>query len=292
MLALVAAITAVLTPGFQPYMTSLGRMARWPIAEIHYTLTGAAPPYLERDAIEEIARVSFAAWCELVCFPIVVHYQGWNEGHVQDAVAQPDDVNAIHWVLGTQQWAAPQSYYALTTLTVRRSDGEILDADIELNAAWHRFSIGESDPEAVDLQNTLTHEIGHFLGLDHSQVPGACMEEHASKGEISKRTLSADDVSGYCFLYEQLSAGEGEAVEDVRVDVGLWLPDAGGADDGPIDEGWGCGFARRGRDSGGAAAAGGLLALLLYSMVSYQATRSSSTRARSASLKTSWRRPG
>ena len=54
------------------------------------------------------------------------------------------------------------------------SDGVIVDADIEMNAVNNQFvEIGKTLPASdgrnqTDLENTLTHEIGHLLGLDHT----------------------------------------------------------------------------------------------------------------------------
>lgn len=70
---------------------------------------------------------------------------------------------------------------AITTVTflnkpTEPTDGKILDADIELNAAYNRFydadlpvtaSPGDNRPLA-DLWNTLTHELGHLMGLEHT----------------------------------------------------------------------------------------------------------------------------
>ena len=60
---------------------------------------------------------------------------------------------------------------ALTTVWARASTGEIIDADIEINAVNNLWADVVAHPELVDrhdLQNVLTHEIGHLLGLDHS----------------------------------------------------------------------------------------------------------------------------
>ena len=76
-----------------------------------------------------------------------------------------------------------RSALAITTVTYTSQpgsarDGQILDADIELNAAQVLFttldpgqpgsSTSPGDPRPrVDLWNTLTHELGHLQGLDH-----------------------------------------------------------------------------------------------------------------------------
>lgn len=72
---------------------------------------------------------------------------------------------------------------------------------------------GQGDCYAYDLQNTVTHEAGHFLGLAHPCGPdvgtGNCtgyptdttMYPTATSGETQKRTLADDDVSGICAIY-------------------------------------------------------------------------------------------
>src|SRR5581483_2405411 len=73
--------------------------------------------------------------------------------------------------------------------------GQIIKADIIFNPKV-QFT---TDPGGVgeDLQTVATHEIGHFLGLDHSAVVRAIMFPFAS----DLTTLSDDDVAGIAALY-------------------------------------------------------------------------------------------
>lgn len=76
--------------------------------------------------------------------------------------------------------------------------GTILDSDILINAIHHRFTTtGEAGKH--DLQNILTHEIGHILGLGHEVAPidsEATMFGLAIAGETKKRTLETNDIRG------------------------------------------------------------------------------------------------
>ncbi|HZZ86095.1 MAG TPA: matrixin family metalloprotease [Anaeromyxobacteraceae bacterium] len=54
----------------------------------------------------------------------------------------------------------------------------------------------------MDVQNTVTHELGHVLGLAHPpDHPEDTMAATAAPGETSKRVLAADDVEGICSVY-------------------------------------------------------------------------------------------
>jgi MYXO-CTERM domain-containing protein len=103
---------------------------------------------------------------------------------------------------------------AVTTTTFNNKTGEIYDADIELNGAGFVFSTNDGPvcdlppPRpapgciATDIRNTLTHEVGHVLGLDHNTTdPDATMYPTASTGETAKRTLHQDDIDGECAIY-------------------------------------------------------------------------------------------
>lgn len=114
-------------------------------------------------------------------------------------------------------------------------DGRIIEADIEVNAvdfAWTIIPEGETPGHFVgvfDLQSALTHEAGHFIGLDHSctlertsliddagrPVPacGAIPDDQLSEvldstmypstldGVVGWRSLTDDDRRGPCEMY-------------------------------------------------------------------------------------------
>jgi hypothetical protein len=54
---------------------------------------------------------------------------------------------------------------------------------------------------AFDLRNTLVHEMGHFIGFDHTPVQDATMFASADTCEVAKRDLASDDMMGVCAVY-------------------------------------------------------------------------------------------
>lgn len=91
---------------------------------------------------------------------------------------------------------------AITTLVYRRSSGEILDADIDLNAVHLAWSADAVPPAgATDVENTITHELGHLLGFAHTGDPSASMYGGSEPGDIAKRDLAPDDIDAVCFVY-------------------------------------------------------------------------------------------
>ncbi|MBI2394176.1 MAG: matrixin family metalloprotease [Deltaproteobacteria bacterium] len=101
-----------------------------------------------------------------------------------------------------RDWGHDPSMIALTTLSYRVADGEILDGDIEINSDPEtlKLSVGAARPDAYDLHSVITHEAGHFLGLAHTQSANgqATMRPRYDPGDTSMRDLAADDVCGLC----------------------------------------------------------------------------------------------
>ena len=114
--------------------------------------------------------------------------------------AEPDGENRIVW---NYDWPDDRrDALAVTHTRYDRDTGEILDADIELNATHYLWTVhGDPDAETADLMNTLTHELGHLLGFAHSEHLDATMFACTSPGEISKRYLGDDDVDAVCTVY-------------------------------------------------------------------------------------------
>jgi len=154
----------------------------------------------------------------------------------------------------------PESAAGITTATYvddasSSRDGAIVDADIELNGV--DFAIAANGqttgtaPCLSELQNTLTHELGHLLGLEHTCLAGgdpprvddkgnsvpscqsatqaqqnATMYNFQECGEMKKETLEPDDIAGACGIYPP--ANDPGTCAPVGEDTGCC-----GAGDGP-----------------------------------------------------------
>lgn len=92
--------------------------------------------------------------------------------------------------------------FATTYVSYNPNTGAISDADIHINSEFYEFADDpEPDSGKADLQNTLTHEVGHLLGFAHSMVIEATMFGGAELGETHKRTLHEDDIALLCLSY-------------------------------------------------------------------------------------------
>jgi hypothetical protein len=77
----------------------------------------------------------------------------------------------------------------------------ITDADIVTNTAYAWASLGEACSTEMYIEGVMTHEVGHLLGLGHSNVAGATMYPTVSYCNNGPASLAADDNSAINDLY-------------------------------------------------------------------------------------------
>ncbi|HUS31444.1 MAG TPA: M43 family zinc metalloprotease [Kofleriaceae bacterium] len=131
----------------------------------------------------------------------------------------------------------PDSAAGITTATYvddsgSSRDGAIVDSDVELNGVNFAISVNGqtlgTEPCTSELKNTLTHELGHLLGLEHTclaagdppridnngaavplctqamsnmTITAATMFNYQACGEVTKSTLEPDDINAICTIY-------------------------------------------------------------------------------------------
>jgi hypothetical protein len=184
----------------------------WPGVCVGFSLqrngTANLPANEVRDAIER----SFATWSELPCDgggQASILFAKLAEVSCRAAEYNKSGPNANVILFQDTQWKynGPNDTLAKTTVTFDTDTGEIFDADIEINHAYNEFTTGDADV-VYDLQSIVTHEIGHFLGIDHSPDPFATMFAEYDEGSIEQRTLESDDVAALCAIYPPSRSGK------------------------------------------------------------------------------------
>jgi len=152
--------------------------------------------------VEREVQQGFDAWADADCSYLGFHYGGQTD---EDRVGySPCDgvPNANIVVFRPSDWRHPSQALALTSVTYDLNTGQIVDADIELNDEQFNFTVTDNPVLVrIDVQNTIAHEVGHLLGLDHSPESEATMFAMAPSGETGMRTLDSDDIAGVCDIY-------------------------------------------------------------------------------------------
>ena len=157
------------------------------------------------SAIQE----SFASWNGVNGTDLNFTYGGSTE----NKTAGKDSENIVF--MEDSNWMYGQGVIAITITTFKTDSGRVVDADIALNDVDYDWTtVNPADDDSlngkVDIQNIVTHEIGHFIGLDHSSEEpfeeiasyrNAAMFFSSYPGDIAHRTLNDDDRAAKRFLY-------------------------------------------------------------------------------------------
>jgi hypothetical protein len=233
--------------------TPHGTEIRWPATFVYIQPDSAASPDVPPDTVFTAVQTSEMDWrnaaqgCSYMQLqydqpaPLEAHYDAVNTVKFRtDRWCHPDDAQDNNNCYDKSAAAITTVFY--NDRPGQPDDGEIIDADIEMNDINFTFTVITGGVPRVprpgtsiaDLENTLTHEMGHLQGLDHTckdsatspqarddmgNVPPACdmlnllsLEERlkiteatmynvATPGEIKKRSPEADDVNGICEAY-------------------------------------------------------------------------------------------
>ena len=239
----IAPLVASASHAWVPYRTAGGLAIQWRSAPLIEVAPPPAGPGASVSIADPIALVlsAYAPWIALPCDPPNVSAVA-SETAVLDAT---DLRSSVVWFTDKAAWNQRFSSLELarTILIHKVQSGTIVEADIAVNLGGFAFAAAEAcDPVRYDLQGTLTHELGHFFGLDHSEVPEATMARRSDPGDCSLRTLSPDDEAGFCATYDRPEpADEAEpgpevaepAPEIVEAEVELVTPRAEGCSAGP-----------------------------------------------------------
>lgn len=113
-----------------------------------------------------------------------------------------DGKNIVAW--GTTSGTA----LAVTYIWYYTSNGQVAEVDTIFNKkflwSWSGNNGGCADSNSYDAQDILTHETGHWMGLDDtytSNYADNTMFGYGAKGELKKDTLTTGDIAGVQAIY-------------------------------------------------------------------------------------------
>ena len=195
---------------FVPFLSG----AKWKTLPVAYKIHQGGLPSTGNRSEFVAVHAGFEAWENIEDSAIAFSYQGTTEA----SVAALDYTNLVSFQdeifdFGSDVIAVTLTYYADSV-----EDPPIVDADIVFNPNLHFSSDGA--PGTFDLQSIATHEVGHFLGLDHTAIVSATMNPRAGSGVTFFRVLQTDDRIGCSVLYPtpEFSRSTGKLAGKVLLD--------------------------------------------------------------------------
>ncbi len=222
--------------------TPSGNYLFWPNGCVFMSYDAAGTTQIAGDGEFPIMDAAMATWNNGIASCGYIKMMG--AGKVTGYEVGKDYINLVKFREDT--WCIPATATdperchnaaaaGITTVTFVKhpgnsDDGAILDADVEINGVNFAISSGGVTTGTAtclaDLGNTITHEFGHVLGLEHTCVTGsdparvdgngnpvptcptndptiteATMFPFQACGETKKTTLTTDDTTGVCTIY-------------------------------------------------------------------------------------------
>ena len=170
-----------------------GTYTHWPTdhAQWRYASNFPSGDFSEAEALQIITD-SFEEWGEPGC-------SSFTTSQASDTTSDPM-WGSGNLAVGFYQWGWPASLGSgvlAVTFPSWNYDCGLTSASIAMNEQDHNWVAGDWGNDA---QSVMTHEVGHYVGLDHSSYWDSTMTSSYSGG-TGDRTLSCDDTEAACALY-------------------------------------------------------------------------------------------
>lgn len=160
---------------------------RWPGGVVNWYYNSVFQPFT-LNSVDVLATIQIALsrWAQMC--NITFNYMGKTFASRNFVGSAIDGINVIGWE------AFPQSQNDASGITYWNYRGQnMVDADVSLNT-YYKWTL-------ADVDAVITHEAGHMVGLQHSNVSQAIMYANPYHSYEYQRTLRGDDVAGCTALY-------------------------------------------------------------------------------------------
>ena len=189
-------VWSALNAGFQQAFVRIGSRARWQTLPVSYRIHAGGLPGLGNGSEFIAVQRAFDTWQNLPSSSIAFHYEGTTP--IQSG--GNDGVNVISF----QDTSFSFGTGTIAVTLSSSSQGFFRDADILFNPSNPNITFAtDGRPDGFDIQAIATHEIGHFLGLDHTAIVSATMNPTGARGTVFPRALKSDDILGASTLYPE-----------------------------------------------------------------------------------------
>jgi len=184
---------------------------KWGRVPVRYFINDQGVAGVGPNDLQAAANRAFSTWQAVPTSSIAYQFVGFTS-----ALPREEDGQST---LGFASRPDLDRVLASTNILLDQTTGEIIEADIFFNSAFPWSVAPSGEPDKYDLESIALHEVGHLSGLGHSALGETEMRADGGRlviaaeaamfpiafppGNVSGRTLRADDIAGISDLYPE-----------------------------------------------------------------------------------------
>src|SRR5579884_576047 len=148
---------------YTPIITATGDSPVWPSMPVSFSINQLGAPQITNGSDFAAVQAAFQTWQNDGLAAISFRYAGTTPV----ATVGQDGLNVVTFVDDSVPLGSDTVASTFEFLTVDGTGTTVIqEADIAVSTSAQLSTSAE--PGKYDLQSVLTHEVGHFIGLDHS----------------------------------------------------------------------------------------------------------------------------